>query len=451
MRYLLAANFVSEVGSGLTLPFLLIYLHEVRHIPLGITGLLIGGTSVVAIPIGPLTGVLVDRFGPRLICAIALLLDAFGTAALVLAHSPLSALPVMLFYGIANGSTWPAWNALFAVMIHDEGLRPRVFARSFQLLNLGLGCGSVIAGAIVHVSQPSSFEVIYLVDGVTYLAIVAALLVLPAAAFARATHHHSDEKPRHPRGGYREVFSDRRFRRYLVSMGLLAFAGYAALNAGLVGYATVVVHVQPYVIAWAFAVNTALIVIVQPLALRIVGHMRRTAALSVCALFFASAWAVLAVSGQFPGSDVGKVLVVAMFAVFALGEVLLAPVGAPIVTMMARPALQGRYNATASSIYTVTNVIGPAVAGTMLGAGLGDVYLGILVGCCAAAIVGFQWMRRSLSPEIDNAPGTRSAPGQAGQPDQAGRLAPLAPDPMEKLSAGRAAGPDEGGQKGAGA
>ncbi|MGO9560739.1 MAG: MFS transporter [Acidimicrobiales bacterium] len=414
LRVLLAANFVSCVGSGLTLPFLLIYLHEVRHISLGITGLLIGFTSVVAVPVGPASGTLVDRFGPRFVCAGALAFAAVGTVALVLVRSPLSALPVLFVYGVANGATWPTWNALFAVMVHDESLRPRVFARSFQLLNLGLGAGAVIAGFVVHVSHPSSFDLIYVVDGVTYLSVVVALMLLPASAFHRAPVR-ADEERAHPRGGYREVLADRRFLRYLVATSLLFFAGYAAVNAGLVGYATVVVHAQPYVIAWAFAVNTALIVMIQPLALRVVGLMRRSTALSICALIFATSWVILAVSGLFPRTSTGNALIVAMFFVFALGEVMLSPTGAPLVSMMARPGLQGRYMALSSSIFTVANVLGPAIAGAMLGAGLGDEYLGILVGFAAAAIVAFQWMRRSLSPEIDNARSYRSGSGSGAQ------------------------------------
>jgi MFS family permease len=401
IRVLLAANFVSVLGSGLTMPFLLIYLHEVRGISLGLAGLLIGGTSVVSIPIGPATGALVDRIGPRAVCASALFLEAVGTLGLILVHSPLSALPVMVIYGIANGSTWPSWNALFAVLVPEERLRPRVFARNFQLLNLGLGVGAVVAGSIVHVSRPGSFELIYLIDGVTYATIVGALLVMPASVFARpeASPHAA---PEHPKGGYHAVFSDRRFVRYLVATALMMFAGYAAVQTGFVGYATTVVHSGPSVIAWAFGVNTGMIVVLQPFALRLVGGMRRSSALSLCATLFGISWIVLAIGGIFPRSFAGSALVVAMFGVFSLGEVLLAPVGAPIVTMMARPELQGRYSATASSVITVMNVLCPAFAGALLGAGLGDVFLGVLIGCCAAAIAAFAWMRESLSPEIDN-------------------------------------------------
>jgi MFS family permease len=402
IRALLAANFVSVLGSGLTLPFLLIYLHEVRGISLGVAGLLIGGTAVVSVPVGPATGALVDRFGPRVICATALSLEALGALGLILVHSAVSALPVLFVYGLASGSAWPSWNALFAVLVKDERLRPRVFARNFQLLNLGLGVGAVVAGSFVRVSDPHTFVLIYLIDGLTFAAIVGALALMPAWVFTRAeASEHA--APEHPKGGYRAVFSDQRFVRYLVATALMMFAGYAAVQTGFVGYATSVVHAGPSVIAWAFGVNTGLIVVLQPLALRLVGRIRRSSALSLCAALFGISWVILALGGLFPRSFTGSALVVAMFGVFSLGEVLLSPVGGPIVTMMARPELQGRYSATASSVVTVMNVACPSIAGVLLGAGLGDIFLGVLIGCCAAAVAAFAWMRESLSPEIDNA------------------------------------------------
>lgn len=407
LRILLAANFVSEVGSGMTLPFLLIYLHQVRHISLGLVGLMIGGSAVVAVPIGPAAGALVDRFGPRFICAIALTLNGLGALALTLVHSPISAIPVLFLYGVGQGAMWPAWTALFAVMTRDPALRPRVFARSFQLLNLGLGTGSVVAGAFVRVAHPGTFDVIYLVDGLTFSSVIIALFLLPARAFARA-ETGEDDQPAHPRGGFREVLSDRRFLRYMACMCALALAGYAAVNAGYVGYATTVVKVHPSVIAWAFGVNTGLIVALQPISLRLVNRMRRTTALAVCAAFFGASWVVLILGGMFPRSATGDVLVVAMFGVFAIGETMLSPVATTIVTTLARPSLQGRYNATASSMYTVAQVIGPAIAGVMLQAHLGNEYVGLLVALCAVAIAATQWLRRALPPEIDNA--DRSAP-----------------------------------------
>lgn len=409
LRVLLGANLVSSLGSGLTLPFLLIYLHDVRHIPLGLTGVLIGATAVVGIPAGPAAGALLDRLGARVITVTTLLIAAVGTAGLVIVHSAISAIPVLVVLGFAQSALWPTWSALFAVMVPDEALRPRVFARSFQLLNLGLGAGAMVAGAVVHVSDPSTFTSIYLIDAVTYFAVVAALLVLPASVFPRpaktpAELHH------HPAGGFRAVFADRRFRRYLGASAFLAFAGYAAVEAGLVGYATHVVHAEPYVIAWAFGLNTAVIVVLQPFGLALAGRFRRSASLMVCAAFFGASWGVLLLAGAFRSSELGNGLVVAMFGVFSLGEILLAPVGGPLVTMLAPPDLQGRYNATSASVYTTLGVLGPSIAGVLISSGLGDLYLVLLMVSSAVAMIGFGAMRRVLSPEIDNVRPTAARP-----------------------------------------
>lgn len=419
VRLLLAANLVSSLGSGLTMPFLLVYLHDVRHIPLATTGLLIGAAALVGVPAGPLMGAMVDRCGARRACAATVSVTALGTTGLVIARDPLSALPVLAVYGFGQGALWPTWNALFAVMVPDEALRPRVFARSFQLMNLGLGAGAMVAGAVVHVSDPSSFTVIYLVDGASTLVLVGGLLGIPGHAFPapHENRRHGAPPPQDAsghgaatdrrasggrRGGYREVLADRRFRRYLAATLFLAFCGYSAVEAGLVGYATHVVHSPPYVVSWAFGLNTGLIVVGQPLGLRLVGRMRRTTALMICAAFFGVSWAVLLCGGLFARSVGGNSLVVAMFGVFSLGEVLLAPVGAPLVTMLARPALQGRYNATATTVYASLNVVGPSIAGILLGAGLGTEYLAMLMGAAVLAIGGFVWLRRALVPEIDD-------------------------------------------------
>jgi MFS family permease len=421
IRVLLGANLISSLGSGLTMPFLLVYLHDVRSIPLATTGLLIGAAALVGVPAGPLMGAAVDRFGARRTCAATVGVSAAGTLGLVLVRDPLSALPVLAVYGFGQGALWPTWNALFAVMVPDEGLRPRVFARSFQLMNLGLGAGAMVAGAVVHVSDPSSFTIIYAIDGTSTLALVAGLLAVPerqvaggrmaggrvagrrvAGGRVAASAGPSPDAGAREHGGYRAVLTDRRFRRYLVASLFLALCGYSAVEAGLVGYATHVVQAPPYVVSWAFGLNTGIIVVAQPLGLRLVDRMRRTTALMCCAAFFGASWAVLFCGGLAPRSATGNALVVAMFGVFSLGEVLLAPVGAPLVTMLATPELQGRYNATATTVYASLNVVGPSIAGVLLGTGLGNAYLGLLVAASIGAVAGFGWLRRVLEPEIDN-------------------------------------------------
>ncbi len=436
VRLLLGASFVSDIGAGLTMPLLLIYLHEVRHISLGASGLLIGGAMVFALPVGPLTGTLVDRFGPKAIAIAALAEQGVGTVALVMARGPVSAIVPMLLYGIGQAAAWPAWNALLATAVSDP-MRPRVFALTFQLLNFGLGAGAVVTGMAVAASHPAGFELVYLVDGLTTLLLAAVLAALPGSVFARKrvaagtaavgpvggrTEDAGDRQagylpqagtsPGHP-GGYRQVLADARFRRFLVVMLVLAMAGYGAVSTGLVGFATTVVGATPRTIAWAFAANTATIVLLQPLGLRLARRMRRTTALSLVATIWAISWCLLELAGAFPRSVVGDTLVVVMFAVFATGEVLLSPVAAPLVNDLAPEELRGRYNALSSTMYSLASVVTPAIAGALLGARLGRELLELLVVCCAVSVGGFRTLRRRLHAGEDKAPPGAPRPGSA--------------------------------------
>jgi len=88
---------------------LVIYLHQVRHIPLGIAGLLIGGVAVLALPVAPSAGALVDRFGARVVL-VALLVEGPGTVSLVTAHNTLTALPAKFVYGLGQAAGWPTWT-----------------------------------------------------------------------------------------------------------------------------------------------------------------------------------------------------------------------------------------------------------------------------------------------------------------------------------------------------
>jgi MFS family permease len=73
---------VSAFGNGMLIPFLLIYLHNVRDIGLGVAGLIVGVNAIVGVVAGPVSGSLVDRFGGRRILALSLVvLSARATPA----------------------------------------------------------------------------------------------------------------------------------------------------------------------------------------------------------------------------------------------------------------------------------------------------------------------------------------------------------------------------------
>src|ERR671919_1443921 len=60
-----AGGLANFFGNGVVLPFLLIYLHNVRGISLSVAGLIVATNAVAGLASGALGGALVDRIGPR--------------------------------------------------------------------------------------------------------------------------------------------------------------------------------------------------------------------------------------------------------------------------------------------------------------------------------------------------------------------------------------------------
>ena len=64
------------MGTGMTLPFLYIYLHEVRRIDATVVGLVVAWMGVLSLVLAGPSGALMDRFGARRV-----LLPLYGVGA----------------------------------------------------------------------------------------------------------------------------------------------------------------------------------------------------------------------------------------------------------------------------------------------------------------------------------------------------------------------------------
>ncbi len=73
-------------GNGLVAPYLVIYLHFNRAIPLSLAALAIGSGGILATISGLVVGPLVDRFGPRTCVALAMSANAVAYAAYTQVH-----------------------------------------------------------------------------------------------------------------------------------------------------------------------------------------------------------------------------------------------------------------------------------------------------------------------------------------------------------------------------
>jgi MFS family permease len=391
---ILAGDTLSAIGSGMTLPFFVVYLHRVRGIELEIAGLATATIAVASVPGNTVGGFLVDRFGARRAVVAGLLLSAGGVASIAFVSAPWEAFAAAAASGFGVAVFFPAFDSLLAVTV-DAGQRSSVFAVRHATMNAGLGIGGLLAAAIVAFDSVRTFQALYLVDAATYLAIVPLLLAL------RGVGGRAEPDPGRSAGGYRRVLRDGAFLRVAALTVLLFGLGYAQLNAAFPAFATGPGEIGAKALAVAFAVNTLAVVFLQLPVLRLVQGRRRSAALALVFALWAVTWAIVLGGGGLGGGGAAVALFAVAVTIFALGETLMSPSVQPLVNDLAPDSLRGRYNAVYTLALTTGYILGPIVAGAALGAGHANAFFAALVAACLVASLAAARLRGSLPASAD--------------------------------------------------
>ncbi|MBB5871112.1 MFS family permease [Allocatelliglobosispora scoriae] len=398
-RRMLLGTAVSAIGRGLTLPFLFIYLTKVRDITPTTAGLVIGWLGLATLLIAPVGGTLVDRLGARRIVLPMLLVEAAGVASLALVTSPLRAFVSATLVAIGGGVIWSAMTTILSSVTSDAE-RQKVFGLQFALLNLGIGVGATISGTLVDIERPGTFQLIYLVDAACYLIPLGILLSMPTVG-RRLVDRPATAKRDEP--GYREVFRDRAFVRWLTFAIVLTISGYAQIEVGFTAFAIDVAHVSTQIVGYAFTMNTMVIVVAQLFVIKLIQGRSRTRVLASVGVIMASSWLVLGLAGFVDGGNavLAAVGVIATGGIFAVGETLLSPVNPTLINALATDELRGRYNALGSMVWGISGIVGPVSAAPLIGAGLGGLWIGLVVGGCLIASVLALSLRRLLTVDQD--------------------------------------------------
>ena len=411
-RWLLSTVAIQTLGRGLTLPFTVIYLHEVRGIELGLSGLLMSLIAVFALVVTGPAGSLTDRLGARVMLLLATASQAVGCVVLAFATTPAAVALAFLFIGFNFGIAWPAFNALIAAVVSGPA-RQQYFGINFALVNLGIGLGGVIGGIVVDVDRPETFTAIFLADAASMLVPIALLLgpLRRVHGRAEAPEHASDEP-----GSYLAILRQPSVLWLTLLTFVATFVGYGQMEAGMPAFARGVAEVSTGVVGFAFAVNTAVIVGLQFFVLGRISGRRRTRVFMVMSALWAVSWVVLGLAGLVPGSVAASAAVLVFMGLFALGETMLQPTVPAITNDLAPDHLRGRYNAISAGAFQGGTILGPVVAGVLLQHRLAAAYIAMLVAGCA----GMMWLalllERRITLEVNGVTST-SGVGEASAPE----------------------------------
>jgi MFS family permease len=387
----LVGTLVTSVGLGLTLPFTFVYFERVLGLALPLVGVVVATAAVLALGAAGVGGVLADRIGLGRVAVLGLTVQAAGTLVLAAAREPVLGGVGLALLSMGNSLVWPSLNGLVTYQVPPER-RSRAFAVRFGLMNVGIGVGSLIAAGAVSVERPTSFHVVYTIDGVS-TALFALILLLGLRGTAGWTAHaHPTDDPAPP--SYGSVLRDRMFVGYLLVLLGLAVFGSAQSEGPWAAFVTLSPAGTAQVIGFAFAANTLAVIAFQLPVERATRTMRRSRLLILSALCGAAAWVVTGVASLAGLPAVwAAALMVAALGVFGLGETFLSPVINAMPNALAPDRLRGRYNAMNSATYPVSKFLGPPLAGILLGSGVPASWvvvmaLGLLLTACGAASLG---------------------------------------------------------------
>lgn len=390
---LLAADVISAVGSGMTLPFLLVYLHDVRGMGLGVAGLAVSAVALAGFAGNPIGGSLADRVGGRATMLTGLWFCVAGSTSLAFVAHAWQAFAASATLGLGVAIVWPARSALLALLVPSER-RSSVYALQHAATNVGLGAGALLAALIVETSSTGTFQALYLLDAASFVAVVPILLrlALPASA---------SRGPAAAPGAYRSILGDRAFWRLWALTALLVGAGYAQYSAAFPAFATGEGGLDAHQLALPFAANTVAVVIAQLPVLGVLRGRRRTSALSIAFATTGMGWAiVLAGGGAQSPAAAATVFAVAMV-VLAVGETAMAPSGPALVSDLAPDALRGRYNGAYTLAWTTGFAAGPALTGAVFAAGQGHALMFALIVACAVGAAAARQLADHLPSGID--------------------------------------------------
>ena len=377
-----AANYF---GTGLILPFEIIYLHQARGFPTATAGLVLAAVMGTAAVVTPLSGALLDRFRAKPLLITGNLLSALGYTGFAFVDRPWQAFVCAAVGGAGFGVANTANQVLSLTLVSAEQRASSIALRRVAG-NFGLGLGATVAGfSIASADHLRAFQTLYLFDGLTFA--VFALVVLVGVPNPRGGSAASASD----RGtGFRAVAHDRLFLILIAANIVFVMTGGALFSNILAPFAKAHTPVGPGEIGIVFFINTFFIVVVQIPATRVLKRMRRTHALAATSALFAIGLLAVLLATLTSSTLTATAVLAGVAIVIAIGECAQFIVLGLIVAELAPPHLLGRYMSLHGLAFMAGASLGPAAGGALLATSPDAVWWG---GALTVALTGAGLLR----------------------------------------------------------
>jgi MFS family permease len=339
---------VNRMGV-VVVPFLGLYLTTQAGLSAEQAGMVVGAYGAGQIVASWLGGELADRIGRKRTIQLALFGGALWMLALSRVHGLLASLSCVFALACFAELYRPAFGALISDIV-PEPLRYLAYAANHWAINLGFSIAMLAGGLVAR----ASYTLLFYVDAATSL--LYGLLVTLCAPETRPVHAApaSLASEGATSGG---MFRDRRFMTFLVLTFCLALVFSQALF-------TLPLYLQSLgfgaqVFGSLMAINGVLIVVLQPIVVRLTRHTSPE---------HVFVFAVLAQGlgfGLHGASPAGLMQLVALL-IWTLGEIATVPISVAVVAALSPSSARGRYQGAYAAVWSLAIMGGPLIGGLVL-------------------------------------------------------------------------------------
>ncbi len=336
-----AGTLVNRAGTFVE-PFAVLYLTSARGftaVQAGIAITFYGLGAAVSQLIG---GWFADRVGRRATLFWGLVAASASLALLGAARGLPQICVAAVLVGLCGDLYRPASNALVADLIEPKD-RPRAFALLFWAVNLGFSLASISAGFLAE----RGYTLLFVLDAGTCLAY--AFIIrwgVRSDPMRPALAEH--QRP----GGFGTALRDPLMLALVgltIASALVYFQNSITLPLAITGRG-----LSPLVYGIVLSVNGVLIVVLQPLSIKLLRGFDRTNVLAVGSLLIGLGFGLTAFAST-PVEYAGTVVV------WTLGEVVTAGLASSLVADLSPADARGRYTAVWGSSFGVAALLAPAL------------------------------------------------------------------------------------------
>ena len=342
---------VNRMGT-FVVPFLAIYLTQVRGFSIAQAGMvasLYGVGSSIAAPVG---GYLADHLGRRIVMVGALTLGGACMIGLGFAHRLEVIAPFTFVVALISDMYRPGVQAALADIVPPAD-RVRAFGLLYWVINLGFAIGLMGAGFLSTVS----YLLLFIGDGAT--SILYAILVWRGVAETRpAPAPHTAERPRASIAS--QFFAPYRDGTYMAFIGLSILSGILFMQHTLALPLDMTAHGIPKpVFGSIIALNGIFIVLVQPFLGPFLARFPRSRVLAIGVALLGVGFGLNAVARVAPMYALGVII-------WTVGEMFVLPTANAVVADLAPADTRGRYQGAYSLSFGLAAVAAPTVGSQVM-------------------------------------------------------------------------------------